>query len=132
VSSATNQYEQNIIEFGDTLSRFIEDETGYKELLEKISSRITKQDKVFIIHRGTREESDITHNISVDYIISFYLSSMLDYKQEREEINRLELNLLKALSESNLSVFVEDRGTYINEEPDRKIVNITLNFLFKR
>jgi hypothetical protein len=132
--SVMTDYETRLIEFGDELARLLEDGTGYKELVEKKTSEITSQDEVFIIERGTREQADSLSNISVEYIIYFYLSDLLSYKQEREEINRLELYVLNNLTEYNLNVWVEDRGSFINDDTQtgRKILRMTLAFTFSK
>jgi hypothetical protein len=132
--SVMTDYETNIIKFGDELARFLEDGTGYKEIIETKSKDITSQDEVFIIERGTREEADSISNISVEYIINFYLSDLLNYKQEREEINRLELEVLNNLTNFNLCRLVEDRGSFILDDTQtgRKILRMTLSFTFAR
>jgi len=132
--SLINEYETSIIEFADELSRFLQDGTGYKELLEKDTKNITSQDEVFIIERGTREESGSLSNIIVEYIISFYLSDLLNYKQEREEINKLELLVLNNLTEWNLDALVEDRGSFVQNETQsgRTILEMTLAFTFAK
>lgn len=134
MSNAVEEYQNGIITFGDTLSAFIEDGTDYKEIVEKDSANISKQDKVFIIERGIREESDSIRNINVDYTVTFYISDLLNYKQEREEINKLEFFIANNITEWNIPVQVRDRGSIItkDEENKRTILQITLSFVFSK
>lgn len=132
--SLMTEYETSIIEFGDELVRFIEDGTSYKEIIERDTSNISTQDGCFIIERGTREEAASLQNINVEYIISFYFPTLLNYKQEREEINRIELYILNNLTEYNLCALVEDRGSFIlnDEQSGRRILRMTLAFTFAK